>query len=482
MGVRNTAARERPVALLSTVASWRRTARLLAYGDVRQAAGLVATVGKVMRGLTLPLPLHQDEERAAELDEQGRPRPLRVPLVVMYDMLAWMGRRVGRLALGAAGDGAGTVGGSARPAEAGDAAGPPAASAPTQQLLLLASFAVARWLPHVAAFSRMCEPAVDESAACARADALAWVPPLVHAYAGAVDAGDAAAAAAWRALLLYDMDVLAVLRCHVEMLSAELYGQAGQAVGHVCGEEYGGRQEQGGRLGPCPRGAGGTQQRPDGVQAVLRGNVRGGGEDGAVEEFRTDCLNCCGVLSEGLWALHCVAAALPRDVSKYLGTRDGQQLVRYVRGLVRPQGIAPRPRLLQLLEKLGERAISGGGGGSGGSSKVSGAGPGGLTATIPDPAVCGTAWSSEVAAQLVAPHSVCAALGVRLCGNPRCEALSGVSELAVPLGGACTRCRAVWYCGRGCQAAHWRAGGHREVCAAAGAAAGAAEGAGGGVG
>ena len=28
----------------------------------------------------------------------------------------------------------------------------------------------------------------------------------------------------------------------------------------------------------------------------------------------------------------------------------------------------------------------------------------------------------------------------------------------------CSRCKAVVYCGRECQAAHWKAGGHRAVC------------------
>ena len=28
----------------------------------------------------------------------------------------------------------------------------------------------------------------------------------------------------------------------------------------------------------------------------------------------------------------------------------------------------------------------------------------------------------------------------------------------------CSRCKAAVYCGRECQAAHWKAGGHREVC------------------
>ena len=34
---------------------------------------------------------------------------------------------------------------------------------------------------------------------------------------------------------------------------------------------------------------------------------------------------------------------------------------------------------------------------------------------------------------------------------------------------ACPKCRAVYYCGRACQSAHWQHGGHRQVCGRAAA-------------
>jgi TPR repeat protein len=48
---------------------------------------------------------------------------------------------------------------------------------------------------------------------------------------------------------------------------------------------------------------------------------------------------------------------------------------------------------------------------------------------------------------------------------PRTCAACGLAEAAS--GGAlkpCSRCKAVVYCGKECQAQHWNGGGHREVC------------------
>ncbi|GLC60366.1 hypothetical protein PLESTB_001604500 [Pleodorina starrii] len=51
----------------------------------------------------------------------------------------------------------------------------------------------------------------------------------------------------------------------------------------------------------------------------------------------------------------------------------------------------------------------------------------------------------------------------RRCANPRCANLEGPSEAALQLS-ACSGCRTVSYCCRGCQQQHWRAG-HRVACA-----------------
>ncbi|PNH07420.1 hypothetical protein TSOC_006126 [Tetrabaena socialis] len=53
---------------------------------------------------------------------------------------------------------------------------------------------------------------------------------------------------------------------------------------------------------------------------------------------------------------------------------------------------------------------------------------------------------------------------LRLCGNPACRNFAGPAEADLPLR-KCSGCKAVRYCGVGCQGQHWREGGHREACA-----------------
>ncbi|PNH07414.1 hypothetical protein TSOC_006128 [Tetrabaena socialis] len=66
---------------------------------------------------------------------------------------------------------------------------------------------------------------------------------------------------------------------------------------------------------------------------------------------------------------------------------------------------------------------------------------------------------------------------LRLCGNPACRNFAGPAEADLPLR-KCSGCRAVRYCGAGCQRQHWREGGHREACARLRAATQAAKGGG----
>ncbi len=51
---------------------------------------------------------------------------------------------------------------------------------------------------------------------------------------------------------------------------------------------------------------------------------------------------------------------------------------------------------------------------------------------------------------------------LRVCSWGRCTNLAGDSEAGVALKG-CSRCGEAWYCGRGCQVAHWREG-HKAEC------------------
>ncbi|PNH06169.1 hypothetical protein TSOC_007496 [Tetrabaena socialis] len=53
---------------------------------------------------------------------------------------------------------------------------------------------------------------------------------------------------------------------------------------------------------------------------------------------------------------------------------------------------------------------------------------------------------------------------LRLCGNPACRNFAGPAEGDLPLH-RCSGCKAVRYCGTGCQKQHWRDGRHKEACA-----------------
>ncbi|PNH10288.1 hypothetical protein TSOC_003023 [Tetrabaena socialis] len=52
---------------------------------------------------------------------------------------------------------------------------------------------------------------------------------------------------------------------------------------------------------------------------------------------------------------------------------------------------------------------------------------------------------------------------LRLCGNPGCRNFDGPAEVDLPLQ-KCSGCKAVRYCGAGCQRQHWREGGHKKAC------------------
>ena len=52
--------------------------------------------------------------------------------------------------------------------------------------------------------------------------------------------------------------------------------------------------------------------------------------------------------------------------------------------------------------------------------------------------------------------------GRHLCWYPECPTFSGASEADVPME-RCSACKVARYCGRACQAAHWKAG-HKQEC------------------
>ncbi|GFR44768.1 hypothetical protein Agub_g6099 [Astrephomene gubernaculifera] len=71
-------------------------------------------------------------------------------------------------------------------------------------------------------------------------------------------------------------------------------------------------------------------------------------------------------------------------------------------------------------------------------------------------------WFGGVGTALVSPAELRLRGLVRGCGNPGCTSLAGDSEAEVKLM-KCGRCGTVGYCCRDCQAAHWKAG-HKEAC------------------
>ncbi|KAG2498115.1 hypothetical protein HYH03_003873 [Edaphochlamys debaryana] len=75
---------------------------------------------------------------------------------------------------------------------------------------------------------------------------------------------------------------------------------------------------------------------------------------------------------------------------------------------------------------------------------------------------------------LAVPPAALTLARLRVCGNPGCCEFGGASEGALPLK-QCGGCKAVRYCGEGCQSAHWRSG-HKADCKAMAAAVRAAQG------
>ena len=73
-----------------------------------------------------------------------------------------------------------------------------------------------------------------------------------------------------------------------------------------------------------------------------------------------------------------------------------------------------------------------------------------------------TAEEGDPARQAQLAVDVAEALATRPCAHPACTSIAGPSEAAEPRGKLCSGCRAVRYCGPGCQKADWRA--HKAAC------------------
>ncbi|PNH00288.1 hypothetical protein TSOC_013899, partial [Tetrabaena socialis] len=167
--------------------------------------------------------------------------------------------------------------------------------------------------------------------------------------------------------------------------------------------------------------------------------------DADASPYRTMLVACC----------YGVAAACPdavlRAASSYAWPPE------LVRAL--PGGVRGHNSCAECAEALAAMLEGGGAGGGGNGSEEQRCARERLLA-----AVARQQQQSEVgtlAAVLVPPAEARSLL--RTCAYRGCTRLAGDSEAEAQLQ-ACGRCGAAWYCCRECQLAHWRDGGHREVC------------------
>ncbi|PNH03601.1 hypothetical protein TSOC_010327 [Tetrabaena socialis] len=450
-------------ALIDWSMSWRHLAVLLAYGEPRQAAALVATLGKLLRAA--------DPVRLADAVSKGSVTPAGAALW----MLEGAGLELSTTVAAASGAGGQAQGGL--PCGAPSAAG--------RQLALMLSYALCDWLPPLA---RLVARAMQEAALCGTGG-----QQRVPATPGSASRRDAIETAG---ALLYPLLVWlpALLpRCNVAVDGAAA----------ACGGAAGAGSSSGGN-GPDDDGCGGWRQ------LLLK-------EMGAVQLLGTALHVFAaaapadlppGMLLRLVRACCAFAVAFPREVrtaaSRTAGgqasTRRGlgEQLAGAAPGLGHSGAAAasqPRfpwwPRLLQALAgslraeghgAMGDCAEAlaavlqsweaGGGVGAGGEAASSQAqaevGPG---AGVPPAAwrrveEGSTCFDARVVERLLSTLvPVAEARGVlRTCSHPGCVSLAGDSEAEAEAGLLeCGRCGASRYCCADCQAAHWRAG-HREAC------------------
>ncbi|KAG2484934.1 hypothetical protein HYH03_016320 [Edaphochlamys debaryana] len=239
---------------------------------------------------------------------------------------------------------------------------------------------------------------------------LEWVPLLAAACLDAARRGDGRAAAEFRALLLTDLDVLALLDLALAFAKAGrcswLHDTSGPAV--------------------------------QAAQALT--------------------LVCPAELAAAFAPLYGVEAGLGRRKGRGPAPRQG--LAAALRAELAKGGAAADPEAARRLEALLARPGGAGGGAGGG-----GAGAVGSSSVAVEEA------EREVRKQLaywgpaasrLAPPSEAAALGP-LCAHPACANLAGDSEGALLLPARCGRCGLGGYCGAECAAAHGR-GSHGGVC------------------
>ncbi|PNH02215.1 hypothetical protein TSOC_011830 [Tetrabaena socialis] len=408
---------------------WPLLGRLLAYGEPRQAAALLATGGKLIRLL-----LHAEEDGGALGSPLSRMRT--VAALPLPGMLGALGSCAGGLRA------------------AGEQQAPGLRS-PSHQRLHLLGRAARQWLPAAAQLAvallrapggggggggeggggeGSCGDGEDsngggggtrEQRAAAQLGAVCpiaqWVPALVQAHL--LSRGFDGGAASWRQLLLEDMGV-------VELLGAAL----GAVLRCICSD-----------AAPSHRGS--NDRHHDEVCSDYCDS----------EDAPSLAQTAEAALPVLAAALACMAATFPSEVAAAvrrgsLTPPNGPQTLRAQQQLSRA-GLAAVWSIGESLAGQGPRAadptydwregtlVTGGGGEGGASSSSSGALGAALLAAEAQPA----GWPA-----------------LRACCNPGCVELAGPSEAELPLR-VCGGCGVARYCSGQCQKAHW-AQGHRRTC------------------
>ncbi|PNH11260.1 hypothetical protein TSOC_001883 [Tetrabaena socialis] len=439
-------------------------APLLAYGEPRQAASLVATVGKLLASLAVPDVVLV--KRADRADHGGRiveAAYLASHLLVAVQLWLLAGARS-------------PAGWQAQPAPcgpSGEQAAAAVAVAPgrsvQRQLAAAVSCSVGKWLPPLSRlfqatphFMQVCGGAASALAAtvsnCLRS-LLAWVPTLSRC---GVEEGASAAAGGWQRWLLQEARVVPLLGAALGLLPVLLLQEREEQLGQAA-EEHGCELVQ--LLGEsccCVAAAFPNEVRDAALAAAAAEESSANGGSGASggsgagarsSGWRAgDRSTRAGVSRNSSTSGHAQPADWAAAVAAASGS-DGWRpsLLRDLAAELRAHGSSVATTAAAVEDLAGQLEACRAGGSSGDAS----VGWQGLPSLpVQD------SGSGAGALLLLAPVEACALL--RTCANPACDNLAGDSEAELPLR-ACGRCGAAWYCRPECQTAHWRAG-HRQAC------------------
>ncbi|PNH03349.1 hypothetical protein TSOC_010565 [Tetrabaena socialis] len=458
--------------LLDKVFDLESLAPLLAYGEPRQAAALVATVRKLLVCRAAPDLLLLLCAGGAVPGLAPQPEAVLLALRILEVVQQWM-------LAGACCDAVWQV--PFAPPEAQAAAVAAVAAGPGRQLALVVSRAASDWLPPLSRLFEAMAPLLpgavpansglmNNAASCLR-PLLAWVSLLARC--GGVEpaaAASLATAGGWRQWLLVEMRAVPLLGTALGLLPllllqeqraqntdgvgcriAMLLGESCCCVAAAFSDEVrsaalsAAAAEEGVASGGSGASRGGAVAgRSSGRRAGDRSSARAGGSssrnsNSSSHSQPSDWAGAAAASGPGGWR-----PSLLRALAAELRAHGGDDAHAAVAAAV-----------ADLAGRL-EASFAGGSGVAGGKA---GAG------SLGTPAL-GTAWDAGSSGLRVPPPAEGRAL-LRTCANPACDNLAGGSEAELPLR-ACGRCGAAWYCRPECQTAHWRAG-HRESCGRQGA-------------